>query len=190
MNRLKLHIVLLFLVALATGVVAGMAISRNSMASHQPTERRSYLANQLDLTPAQSDRLRAIWSEVIHPSTQPGLSNRERRDSYRDQRDQAVVALLSDSQKAAYDDIQKKYRQQIDGLDEERRQATQVAVEKTREILTDVQRAKYDEILKNAPPGRRGHGGGGPSTRHNASTPPTTQASPNTPTTLPAGRQI
>ncbi|MCL2641079.1 MAG: Spy/CpxP family protein refolding chaperone, partial [Phycisphaerales bacterium] len=172
MTRIKLLIVFLFVVALGTGFLVGLGVAKSKSAAdampgggvvperrggqRPPPPQRPPLTEALSLTPAQNEQLRVIWSDW-DPSRQ---TRSERHPQFQKERDDAIQALLSDSQKAAFDDIQKKYRQLLDQLDEERRQAFQVAVDKTKAILNDEQRAKYDDILKNAPPGRGPRGGG------------------------------
>jgi Spy/CpxP family protein refolding chaperone len=187
MNRLKLHIFLLFFVALGTGILVGMGLSRTvviakpAATSTRPGGDRPSLTEALSLTAAQSEQLKSIWTDW-DPSRQ---SRSDRHLQFQQQRDESVQALLTSSQKTAYEDLQKKYRQQLDALDEERKQSFHAAVEKTKAILTDTQRAKYEEILKNGPPSRSGRGGGGwdrggarswASSRHGAPPPESTPA--------------
>jgi Spy/CpxP family protein refolding chaperone len=153
MNRLKLLIASLFLIALGTGIVVGMGVSRTPK-SH---ERGSWLSEELNLTPDQSEKIKAIWSDI----SRPGQSGFERRRQFQRERDEAVQALLTDKQKADYAAIVDKYNLQLAELNHEREQAFQAAVESTKDILTDAQRTKYDEILRRGFRGSRGDGSGG-----------------------------
>jgi len=180
MKRIKLLIVFLFFVALATGFFVGLGVAHSKFGADampgggkgkgfgsRPPSPHLSLIETLALTPAQSEQLKAIWSEW--DPARPARPS-ERPSQFQKERDDAILALLSDSQKIEFDEIQKKYRHQLDQLDDERRQAFQVAVDKTKAILNDTQRAKYDEILKNAPPPRGPRTGGsdrnrGPTTR-------------------------
>jgi Spy/CpxP family protein refolding chaperone len=154
MNRLKLLIAILFLIALGTGIVVGMGVSRTPKAH----ERGSWLAEELNLTPDQSEKIKAIWSDI----SRPGQSSFDRRRQYQRERDEALLGLLTPEQRAAYGTIVDKYNLQIAELNHEREQAFQAAVESTKDILTESQRAKYDEILRRGFRGGRGEGPGGP----------------------------
>ncbi|MCL2645882.1 MAG: hypothetical protein FWD61_02630 [Phycisphaerales bacterium] len=184
MIRIKFLIVLLFIAALGAGFLVGQGVARTkSVADTHPGERtvgngsgrhpttRPSLTEALALTPAQSEQLKAIWSDW-DTSRQ---SRFERHPQFQKERDDAIQALLSESQKTVFDDIQKKYRQQLDQLDEERRQVYQAAVDKTKAILNDKQRAEYEEMLKNAPLGRGPRGGDrnrGPASRRSPASQP------------------
>ncbi len=60
MNRLHLLIISMFAVALGTGVVVGMGMTRGGMAR----DGRSWLTDQLGLSPDQSAQMKAIWEDV------------------------------------------------------------------------------------------------------------------------------
>src|SRR3569623_1083241 len=94
MNRLKFLIACLFAISLGTGIVVGMGVAR-APKSHA---RGSWLAEELNLTPSQSEEMKTIWSDVSRPS-QGGF---ERRRQLQRERDDAVQALLTDEQKTAY----------------------------------------------------------------------------------------
>jgi len=94
-------------------------------------------------------------------------------------RDEALFSLLTtDEQKAKFERISKDFAEQFNELSRQRDKAFDQAVERTRKLLTDEQRKKYDEILKThvrpPPPA------GGPP----AFTVP--GSSPSSPTTRPA----
>ncbi len=141
MNRFHVLIISLFAIALGTGVVVGMSIAR----APKPTDRDSWLAQELNLTLAQTDKMRAIWSDMLQGSAQRPS---DRRREFQKERDDAVVALLTPAQKPAYDAIVEHYNQEMADLNREREAAFNAAVEQTKAILNDTQRAKYDELLK------------------------------------------
>jgi uncharacterized protein YdbL (DUF1318 family) len=148
MNRLKFLIAVLFTVALGTGIVVGMGVSRTSPKTQ---DRGFWLAEELNLTPAQSEKMKTIWSDI----SRPGQNNFERRRQLQKERDDAVQALLNDEQKTAYLAVVEKFNAQVAELNHEREAAFQAAVESTKDILTDAQKTKYDELMK------RGFRGGG-----------------------------
>jgi hypothetical protein len=164
MNRLKILIASLFLIALGTGIVVGMGVSR----APKNHDRGSWLAEELNLTPDQSEKIKAIWSDI----SRPGQSNFDRRRQFQRERDEAVQAMLDEKQKATYAAIVDKYNLQLAELNHEREQAFQAAVESTKDILTESQRTKYEEILRRGFRGGRGEGSGrgdgwrGSSSRH------------------------
>jgi hypothetical protein len=141
----------LFLIALGTGIVVGMGVSRSPKAK----ERGSWLSEELNLTPDQSEKMKSIWSDISRPG-----GGFERRRQMQRERDEAVQALLTEEQKAAYTTIVDKYNLQMAELNHEREQAFLAAVESTKEILNDAQRAKYDELLRRGFRGGRGDGPG------------------------------
>jgi len=183
MNRIKLLIIFLFVIGLGTGFLVGMGVAHSKSAAVGTSasveitksnggQRRPSLTESLALTPAQSEQLKTIWSDWdISRQSRP-----ERHAQFQKERDDAIQTILSDTQKTAFDDAQKKYRHQLDQLDEERRQAFQAAVDKTKAILNETQCAKYDEILKSAPQGRGLRGGGertrGPASRRSPASQP------------------
>jgi Spy/CpxP family protein refolding chaperone len=63
------------------------------------------------------------------------------------ERDQAVMDLLSEEQRAQYGEIHAEFDRKMDALSEEREAAFHEAVEKTKQILTPEQRGKYEELL-------------------------------------------
>lgn len=70
--------------------------------------------------------------------------------------DQAVIALFTPEQKAAYDKLVEDYAQKVRAVERDRERAFQVAVEQTKAMLDETQRKKYDELMTR----RRGERGG------------------------------
>ncbi len=154
------HTVVILIVCLLLVFGAGVGIGVGLSAHHpwQRPVRGSYLAKELGLSPAQRQKIEAIWAEVArHGPFGGGL---EARRQLEQQREQAVRDLLTPSQQADYDRILKEYQTKIEALAKERRAAFESAVQKTREMLTPTQRAKYDEMLKNRAEWGRGRGPG------------------------------
>ncbi len=148
--------VCLFAVALGTGLAVGMGFTHHA----KPADRESWLADQLNLTPEQSNQMKDIWSAMMGG---PGHSFDRRRELAR-ARDDAIFKLIPESAKPQYQLIVDHYNQQVAELARDRDAAFQAAVEKTKAILNETQRAKYDQIMKNGfrgPPWQHG-GPGGP----------------------------
>jgi len=158
MTKIKAILIVSFLVTLAAGVAAGLAIANLYHRPHGP----SWLTTELNLTPEQQDQMHKIWSEVMGSGTpQRG----EQREALRQERDKAIVALLSQEQRARYDAILKDYAAKEATLSEQRKQAFEEAVRRTKEILTPEQATKYEELMQKQRergfgPSHGGHRGG------------------------------
>jgi Spy/CpxP family protein refolding chaperone len=149
MTKMKLILILAFVLTLAAGAALGVVIDR----SMRGRDRGSHLARKLDLTPQQQKRMREIWSETLRASRE---NLHGRRKDLRDQREQAVRQLLNEQQRERYREIQNKYEQGRETLRERRRELFKEAREKTRKILNPDQRKKYDRFFED----RWGHGRG------------------------------
>src|SRR5256885_670642 len=101
--------------------------------------------------------MKNIW-ESLHNS---GRSYEDRRRRLRDERDEAIAALLAPSVMGDYDRILADYSNKLNAVGQERDKAFSEAVEKTKKILTAEQRTKYEEFLKRREPGGVDHGGRG-----------------------------
>jgi Spy/CpxP family protein refolding chaperone len=184
MTKTKTILAVAFFLVFAAGAVVGtvrphvLDFGRPHNPGGPGTEGRrdggSFLTRELGLTPDQQHQMKDIWSAM--PAL--GREHGERRREFQKQRDDAVVALLTPDQRAKYDAIQKDYSDRLAAMQQERQQAFQQAVEKTKSILTPDQAAKYETFLKQrrdtggpggGPPPWRDHdhhGAGGPATRH------------------------
>jgi Spy/CpxP family protein refolding chaperone len=157
MVKTKIILVVSFVVTFAAGAVTGWLVSRSD---HRPPGP-SWLAAELDLTSQQREQMQAIWSEVMGATMR---QRGEQRDALRQERDQAIVALLTEEQRPRYDAILKDYVTKENEMSEQRKQAFEEAIKRTKEILTPEQAAKYEELMKKerekgfGPP-RGGHRG-------------------------------
>jgi Spy/CpxP family protein refolding chaperone len=147
-HKLKLVLIAASILALGAGVFAGMAVSRLP-ASASPVisspAGRSSIADQLKLTDAQRDQMRSIWEGVrsdVHQTM-------DRAQAVQRDRDAAVLALLTDSQKARYAALTQQASEQVSALLAERDQAFQNGVAQTRRMLDDSQRETYDRIIRD-----------------------------------------
>ncbi|MCE5280122.1 MAG: hypothetical protein ABFD92_05975 [Planctomycetaceae bacterium] len=148
MSKIKLILIVAYLLAIAAGVLVGMNIVR------ERPRHRSELTNRLNLTPAQQEQMRKIWTDLRYRGERrsPGRSDVARK------RDEAVVALLTPAQRQQYDAIQKDYAAQIEKQSALRRAAFEKAVEETRKILTPEQAVTYEEMMRQRDP-RQWRGG-------------------------------
>jgi len=145
-----------FVLAFAAGVAAGF------LAGRPRPKQGSWLSAELALTPAQEEQMRKIWSEVMSGGRREQF---ERRAALDKERDEAIRNLLPEESLAAYEALLQEHAQKVAGLSDERRKQFQAAVDRTKAMLTEAQRAKYEEFLKkrgDRPPmfhhGREGPG--------------------------------
>ncbi len=141
MTRTRVALLLSFVLVLA----AGFAVGRLSARAQRRGGRDSWLGRELDLTGEQREQMRAIWSEVM------GRLHRDRGERRRElaaERDRAVERLLSEEQVNQYQQIMDEYERGLQALREEREAAFREAVARTKQMLTPVQRAKYEEMLE------------------------------------------
>ncbi|HVT89087.1 MAG TPA: Spy/CpxP family protein refolding chaperone [Tepidisphaeraceae bacterium] len=148
MKRRKIEtlVIGLAVLSLAAGVAAGFVASRVSAASASlPSPADSTpLTVELQLTPDQRDQMRDIW-ETVRSSVRNVFDDAQRLEK---QRDDAMIALLNDEQKARFEKLSQTYADRFNQLTQKRDQTFQDAVERTRKLLTEEQRVKYEAILK------------------------------------------
>jgi Spy/CpxP family protein refolding chaperone len=171
----KFVVILGFFVAFAAGLIVGIESRQTSGAATSippaPTtvpgaramRRAGFLPTELNLTPQQQEAMKKIWSDGGGVS-RAREEQQEKRAALRRQRDEAIAAMLGPTEKATYDEIQKKYQDQVQALDREMRAGFEAKVKQTNELLTPEQRTKYEEILKRHQwdrGGDRGSGRGG-----------------------------
>ena len=143
MSRFHTLIIAIFTVALGTGIVVGMGMTR-APAGPKPAPR-SWLVDKLQLSPEQSEKIKAVWSDNLHDSWK---RHSDSIKQLRKDRDDALMALLSPEQKASYDKIVTHYNDQVTELNREQEAQFQAAASKTKDLLDDHQRQIYDELLK------------------------------------------
>jgi Spy/CpxP family protein refolding chaperone len=152
----KLLLVVGFVIAFGAGMVVGPRVIHP--AAPPPTSRPSgptgWLTTELNLSADQQEQLKKIWSETARRGNR---EQEERRRQYRRERDEAIAALIRPEDKGDYDQVLKTYSEKTAAMEQQWRNAFQASVEKTKQILTPVQRARYDELLKRGTD--RGPGG-------------------------------
>jgi Spy/CpxP family protein refolding chaperone len=174
MTRTRVLLLVCFVVTFAAGTTAGLVAGKSELAADRtdlagsksdpgmgrphegrPRDHRSWLTAELNLTPEQQDRMRAIWSQVMEGSMQQEW---EQRKAISDKRDKAILALLTPEQRPDYEQILQECRDDLENLAQQRRLAFEQAVEGTKQILTPDQAKQYEELLKK----QRERGFGGP----------------------------
>jgi Spy/CpxP family protein refolding chaperone len=166
MFRSKIILVLTVLLMLGAGFVLGQ-ISARMQGGPPPGDRPpSWLADQLDLTADQRKQMDAIWGET----KQKIGKTFEARRAIDKERDQAIVALLDDKQRGAYEQILDKAKQRRTALDQEREAAMRDANERSRALLNDRQKERWETLTQQMRAHDR-HGRRGPDNRRSATMP-------------------
>lgn len=184
MSKTSIALILAFAAVFGAGTLVGTARHGGRQTEPTPPESSdgsegrgggggaSWLSRELGLSPEQRDQMRQIWSELMNANR--ATNAWEQRREIQRQREQAVREMLGADQQQKFDQINEEYDQKLAELGESQRDAFRQAVERTRQILTPEQAAKYDEFLK-----RRGRGGGPRPFGKSSSTAPTPATEPS-----------
>jgi Spy/CpxP family protein refolding chaperone len=148
-NRFEMILVVVTVLALGAGLMAGLLSSR---LPSQTTEDNtvSPLAAELELSPLQRDQMKEIW-EAAQAKVVRAFNDAQ---ALQKSRDEEIIQMLSEEQKARFADLAKKYADRYTHLQDSREKVLKEAVENTKNLLNDKQKAKYQEIL-NARLGER-----------------------------------
>jgi len=138
-TRTKIALLLSFALVFASGVVVGRLAWRRP-----PRRHRSWLSDELNLTPEQREQMREIWSNAMR-GLAPQLGSRRRALS--EEQQQAIDELLNPEQLQEYKNILEEHERARRSLAEQREEAFRDAVERTKQILTPDQREKYEEMM-------------------------------------------
>lgn len=147
MTRARIVFILCFAAAFAAGVGAGLAVSRRGRRGLPP-----HLVEELGLTAEQTEQVRAIWSEAGEAMR---AAMKGQREALEQERDAATRALLTEEQVTRYEQVMKDFESKREAARAKAREIADKAVERTKEILTPEQKAKYEKLLE-----RRGKRGG------------------------------
>ena len=161
----KIVVIAGFLVSFAAGLMVGLEARKRpgasvAAATTGPTTRQSrssWLTSELGLSPEQQKAMDKIWSETAGRGRG---EMEERRREIRNQRDEALVALVRPEDKPQYDQVLKTYQEQQAAIEREMRANFENAVKQTKELLTPEQRTKYDQLLQRHQWDRGGSRGG------------------------------
>lgn len=137
----------LAVLTLGAGFAAGMLCNRIASSGERVSAEEitptGSLVEELQLSPVQAERMRAIW-EQTRVSVQHSYRDAQRLQKMRDQ---AVAAILDERQKTQFEQIANDYAARFSHLSEARDKAFEQAVDQTRRILNDSQREKYERII-------------------------------------------
>jgi hypothetical protein len=135
-------LVLAYVLALAAGTTSGVLAERlRAPAVGGPS---APLAIQLQLTPDQTERMRSAWANVRNIVD----DCYEQAQVIDRKRDQVLLDLLTDEQKAKFAAVDKTYAGQFAELSARREGAYWQALRDTEGMLTDAQRVKYEQIIR------------------------------------------
>lgn len=147
----KILLIGLTALGLSAGVVAGMLVSRipatTAGAGERPTSVSAIASPlaELDLTPEQQQQMQKIW-EGVRRDVQGCF---DQAQGLQKQRDEAIISLLSEEQKAKFAEISKQFHDLDVKITGHRQRLLGSAIEQTKKLLNDEQRKKYDQILQN-----------------------------------------
>lgn len=153
-NRLMTLFAVAFVLALGAGLSGGLLLARlpggaSGVTADEPAPApgsgSGSLADVLHLTADQRDRMRTIW-EGTRLTAQGYFDEGQRLQR---EREDALIALLTDAQKEQYEKITRDYADRFAAVTRKREAAFREAVERTRAILNDAQRRQYDQILRS-----------------------------------------
>jgi hypothetical protein len=192
----KAVFVIMFVLAISAGVAVGMlAATRGTPpAPPQPqqvpahhvqgpargaidtTKPSPWLVEQLQLSQEQQSKMEQIWADLIKSK---GHAYGDELRAIHQQREAEIGSLLSDVQRQQYEQINAKYAQKAQELWKRFEQDFEQAAARTRQILSDSQRTKFDAMIEKfrsmQQNGPRWAGGG----RMGSLPPPTTSPSRN-----------
>src|SRR5665213_2906941 len=159
MSKIKLFLVLAFVMVCAAGAGVGMIVDQRLRPIVPPPDHHPHgPMDQLKLTSDQQGKMQSIWSEVGKLRDQRFKERRELSQN----RDKQILALLTATQKADYDKIQESYRSSVKESEDALQKAVHDAEEQTRAMLTPEQLPIYEKVRSRmGPPGGGGRRGGG-----------------------------
>ncbi|MCY3019673.1 MAG: hypothetical protein NTW87_11675 [Planctomycetota bacterium] len=139
MKKLVAILVLGVLLSLGAGVFIGVLWEHRRPPSDP-------FVGELNLTAEQQDKLKAIWSDAVAKGGFPVQD--ERREAAKKDYDKALRALVPADQQQRYDELLRDYQKKLDDIERESRRIFDDATERSRQVLSEQQRAKYDEIRR------------------------------------------
>lgn len=129
--------------ALLGGAAAGMLAMKLSPATSPSLVDHTSLGDDLQLTPAQRDQIRAIWEQVRQKSADATAEGQRLESSW----EERLKSLLTPDQLKEYEKIHRDYNDGVSALKSRQEKAMAQAIERTRELLNETQRRRYDVIL-------------------------------------------
>jgi hypothetical protein len=141
--KATLVLILAYVLALAAGTTSGVLAER--LRSAGPAASSAPLAVQLQLSAEQTEQMRQAW-EAVRDTEDDCYKQAQAIER---KRDQALVDMLTDEQKAKFALVDKGFADQYAALKARRDTAFADAFAKTEGILTEAQRVKYEQIVRD-----------------------------------------
>jgi Spy/CpxP family protein refolding chaperone len=156
---LALALIVAFLAGLATGRLRFVGSDEGPDRDRRgPRNFGSRMCDELGLDGEQRQQVLDIWSQAMREIPPPPI---EQLRAVEEERQQAIVALLTPEQRAEYDRRNAELDARVEALHAPARAAYQRAWDKTRELLDDEQQKKMDEMFGKSRDGWRGSPFGG-----------------------------
>jgi hypothetical protein len=131
--------------ALLGGAAAGLLLSRYVRPAAPAIVAGDVpLSAELRLSADQRDQIRQIW-EQVRTQNQASVEDAESINAWRDNQ---VLKLLTDDQKKEFQKIHLEYYDRWTAMNSKREQAFREAVAKTKQLLNEDQKKRYDQILE------------------------------------------
>jgi Spy/CpxP family protein refolding chaperone len=145
MRTFKVAVVLVFMFVLA--ISAGVVTGRLTSKAPAPTAvgGGSLLSDELQLTAEQREQMRPIW-ESVRDTARSCAAEAERVEREHEER---LKAILTDEQKARYQQLSEADHSRIAALDAKRKEAFRNAVGQTNKLLREDQRRAYQRIISD-----------------------------------------
>jgi hypothetical protein len=142
MTRTKWIILVACVLSMGAGVEVGMLRARTQ--SPPAGSKASMLIEELQLTPQQQQEMEKIWKELV--STR-GREFAEQMRKLQEQREAAIAGLLDEGQTQKYQEINLAFMEKAKDLWKRAEQEFNAAAEKTRLLLNETQRERYDVMM-------------------------------------------
>ena len=158
-SRTRFIFILTVVLVLSAGVVVGRLWAKlPTVAPRTSGGGPSWVADELQLNSQQRQQMDAVWADT----RQKIGKTFEQRHNLEKQRDAAVQNLLTTEQKASYESIMNTFRSQRSDLDQQRDKLIHSAEERSRALLDETQKTRFDELTRQMH-NRHHHGPGGDS---------------------------
>jgi len=155
MTKAKLILIVAALLVFAAGTALGMLL--RGKAAPPTRQHRGILTEQLNLTSQQQEQINKIWTEAMGSmggqrgprQAPPGSTSRpvSARQQLGIERDQKVLALLPETQRAEYESLQQEHARKLEEQLQERRRAIEEASSQTRQGLNAELEQKVKALL-------------------------------------------
>jgi hypothetical protein len=143
-GKTKTIVAIGFAVALVSGGAAGLLLSRYvKPAPPAIVPGAAPLSVELKLSADQQSQIRQIWEQVQRVNT----NSYDTAQMLEHWRDDQVLKLLNDDQKKGFQKINGEYSERYTAMTAKRDLAFKDAVEKTKRLLNEDQRRRYEQIL-------------------------------------------